>query len=80
MRAITPLHLRVAGLAILIGIAVGVFGAVRTGSILVAAGTGIIALAQWGKTAGRRRVIECYFPLALAATLFALALALPKGL
>ena len=80
MRAITPLHLRVAGLTILIGIAVGIFGAVRTGSILVAAGTGIVALAQWGKTAGRRRVIECYFPLALAATLFALALALPKGL
>ena len=80
MRAITLLHLRVAGLTILIGIAVGIFGAVRTGSILVAAGTGIVALAQWGKTAGRRRVIECYFPLALAATLFALALALPKGL
>ena len=80
MRAITRLHLRVAGLTILLGVAVGVFGAVRTGSILVAAGTGIIALAQWGKTAGRRRVIECYFPLALAATLFALALALPKGL
>ncbi|MFM1952743.1 MAG: hypothetical protein RJA33_1537 [Actinomycetota bacterium] len=80
MRAITPLHLRVAGLTILLGVAVGVFGAVRTGSILVAAGTGIVALAQWGKTAGRRRVIECYFPLALAATLFALALALPKGL
>lgn len=80
MRAITPFHLRVAGLTILLGVAVGVFGAVRTGSILVAAGTGIVALAQWGKTAGRRRVIECYFPLALAATLFALALALPKGL
>lgn len=80
MRAITPLHLRVAGLTILLGVAVGVFGAVRTGSTLVAAGTGIVALAQWGKTAGRRRVIECYFPLALAATLFALALALPKGL
>ena len=80
MRAITPLHLRVAGLAILIGIAVGIFGAVRTGSILVASGTGIVALAQWGKTSGRRRIIECYFPLTLAATLFALALALPKGL
>jgi hypothetical protein len=67
MRAITPLHLRVAGLSILIGIAVGIFGAVRTGSILVSLGTGLVALAQWGKTAGRRRIIECYFPLTLAA-------------
>ena len=80
MRAITPLHLRVAALSILTGVAVGIVGAVRSGSILVALGTGIVALAQWGKTAGRRRIIECYFPLTLAATLFALALALPKGL
>lgn len=80
MRAITPFHLRVAGVTILTGVAVGVFGAVRSGSILVALGTGIVALAQWGKTSGRRRIIECYFPLSLAATLFALALALPKGL
>ena len=80
MRAITPLHLRVAGLSILIGIAVGIFGAVRTGSILVALGTGLVALAQWGNTSGRRRIIECYFPLTLAGTLFTLALALPKGL
>lgn len=80
MRAITPLHLRAAALSILAGIAVGIFGAVRSGSILVALGTGLIALAQWGRTSGRRRIIECYFPLTLATTLFALALALPKGL
>lgn len=80
MRAITPLHLRVAAVLILIGAAVGIFGAVRSGSILVALGTGIVALAQWGRTSGRRRIIESYFPLTLAATLFALALALPKGL
>ena len=80
MRAITPLHLRVAALSILTGVAVGIVGAVRSGSILVALGTGIVALAQWGKTSGRRRIIECYFPLAIAGTLFALALALPKGL
>jgi hypothetical protein len=80
MRAITPPHLRVAALSILTGVAVGIVGAVRSGSILVALGTGIVALAQWGKTSGRRRIIECYFPLTLAATLFALALALPKGL
>ncbi|MEY4973040.1 MAG: hypothetical protein RL399_997 [Actinomycetota bacterium] len=80
MRAITSLHLRAAGISIFIGIALGVFGAVRAGSILIAIGTGLIALAQWGKTLGRRRIIECYFPLALAVALFALAVALPKGL
>ena len=80
MRAITPLHLRFAALSILTGIAVGLFGAVRSGSIMVALGTGMVALAQWGNSSGRRRVIECYFPLTLASALFALALALPKGL
>ena len=80
MRAITPLHLRAAAASILIGVLIGAFGAVRTGSILVAVGTGIIALAQLGKVTGRRRIIECYFPLAIAGVLFALAVALPKGL
>jgi hypothetical protein len=80
MRAITQLQLRAATLSIFVGILVGVFGAVRTGSILVALGTGVIALAQRGRTLGRRRIIESYFPLALALALFALALALPKGL
>ena len=80
MRAITALNLRAAAVAIVVGIALGAFGAVRSGSLLIAAGTGIVALAQWAKVTGRRRILECYFPLALAATLFALAVALPKGL
>jgi hypothetical protein len=80
MRAITPFHLRAAGISIITGIAIGAFGAVRSGSLLIALGTGIIALAQWGRVSGRRRIIECYFPLALAGVLFALAVALPKGL
>jgi hypothetical protein len=80
MRAITPLHLRAAAASIVVGVLVGAFGAVRSGSILVALGTGIIALAQLSKVQGRRRIIECYFPLAIAGVLFALAVALPKGL
>jgi hypothetical protein len=80
MRAIAPLHIRIAGAAILIGIVVGAIGAVRSGSLLIALGTAIFALAQWGQVRGRRRIIECYFPLAIAGVLFALALALPKGL
>ena len=80
MRTITQLHLRAATASILIGVLVGAFGAVRSGSILIASGTAIVALAQLSKVSGRRRIIECYFPLALAGTLFALAVALPKGL
>ena len=80
MRAIAPLHIRIAGAAILIGIVVGAIGAVRSGSLLIALGTAIVALAQWSHVRGRRRIIECYFPLAIAGVLFALALALPKGL
>jgi hypothetical protein len=80
MRAIAPLHIRIAGASILVGIVVGAIGAVRSGSLLIAAGTAIVALAQWSQVRGRRRIIECYFPLAIAGVLFALALALPKGL
>jgi hypothetical protein len=43
-------------------------------------GTGVIVLARSGQVRGRRRIIESYFPLAIAGVLFALALALPKGL
>ena len=80
MRAITLFQLRVAATLIIVGVGAGIFGAVRSGSILIALGTGIIALSQWGRSSGRRRIIESYFPLALAGVLFALAIALPKGL
>ena len=80
MRAITLFQLRAAAAMMIAGVIVGALSAVRFGSILIALGTGVIALAQWGRTAGRRRVIECYFPLAIAGVLFALAVALPKGL
>jgi hypothetical protein len=48
MRAITTLNLRVASGAIFLGIAVGAFGFVRTGALLIALGTGVIVLgAKW---------------------------------
>ena len=80
MRAITTLNVRVASGAIFMGVAVGAFGFVRTGAILIALGTGVIVLARSGQVRGRRRIIESYLPLAIAGVLFALALALPKGL
>jgi cation transport ATPase len=80
MRAITTLNLRIAFGAIVLGIAVGAFGFVRTGALLIAAGTAVIVLARSSEVKGRRRIIESYLPLAIAGVLFALALALPKGL
>jgi hypothetical protein len=80
MRAITALNLRIASAAIFLGIAVGAFGFVRTGALLIALGTGVIVLARSSQVRGRRRIIESYLPLAIAGVLFALALALPKGL
>jgi uncharacterized membrane protein len=49
-------------------------------SLFIALGTGAFALTHWAQENKRRRIIECYFPLAFAATLFVVALALPKGL
>jgi hypothetical protein len=75
MRAITGLQLRAAYIAISLGVLFGIAGFVRIGALLIAGGTGVIALSQWS---GRR--IERYLPLFIAIVLFGLALALPKGL
>ena len=75
MRAITTLQIRVAYIAISLGVLIGIAGFVRIGALLISVGTGVIALSQWGK-----RRFERYLPLAIAIVLFGLALALPKGL
>ena len=56
------------------GILVGALGLVRTGSLLIALGTGLFAISQRGQ-----RKIELYLPLAISLSLFMLALALPHG-
>ena len=60
--------------AIVIGVALGVSGVVRGGSIFIAVGTAGIAF-----TARHLRRFDFYFPLVIAITLFALAVALPRG-
>ena len=75
MRAITALQLRVAYIAIVIGVIAGIAGFVRTGALAIALGTGVISLAHWNS-----RKVERYLPLAIALVLFGLAIALPKGL
>ena len=59
---------------VLAGVVLGILGAVRGGSLFIAAGTAGIAL----KSRDFRR-IEFYLPLAIAIALFALAIALPRG-
>ena len=56
------------------GVVVGALGLVRTGSLLIAVGTGIFALSQ-----RNQRKIELYLPLAISIGLFVLAVALPRG-
>ena len=59
---------------VVIGVALGVSGIVRGGSLFIAVGTAGIAL----KSRNFRR-IEFYLPLAIAIALFVLAIALPRG-
>jgi hypothetical protein len=59
---------------VLTGVVLGVLGIVRAGSLFIALGTAGVAL----KSRDFRR-IEFYLPLAIAAALFALAIALPRG-
>jgi hypothetical protein len=56
------------------GVVVGALGLVRTGSLFIAAGTGLFAISQRGQ-----RKIELYLPLAISISLFVVALALPRG-
>jgi hypothetical protein len=67
--------LTIAGnLVILIGIALGIFGIVRGGSLFIAVGTAGMAI-----KARHQRKFDFYFPLFIAVALFALAIALPRG-
>ena len=60
--------------AIIVGIALGIGGIVRGGSLFIALGTAGVALK------GRNvRKFDFYFPLIIAIALFTLAVALPRG-
>lgn len=75
MRALTSSARRVAYIAIVIAVLIGVSGYVRICAIMIALATGAIAL---DNRSGRK--IEMYLPLAIAVALFAVAIALPRGL
>lgn len=60
--------------ALIIGLVLGIFGFVRSGSLFIAAATTGIALKS-----RNFRTIQFYLPLVIAIALFALAIALPRG-
>jgi hypothetical protein len=64
----------VSNVIIVIGIALGIFGIVRGGSLFIAVGTAGIAI-----KARHQRKFDFYFPMLIAIALFTLAIALPRG-
>jgi hypothetical protein len=64
---------------IVIGIVAGVFSFIRVGSLIIAVGMAIVVLSG-RKDAPARGVISTYLPILIAISLFAMAIALPRGL
>jgi hypothetical protein len=75
---LTDIKVKISYAAIGIGLILGIAGVVRTGSILIALGTGSIATFNFLKE-GKRRKIEFILPLAVALLLFVVALTLPHA-
>lgn len=75
MREIKSAQLRVAYVVIGLGIVLGIVSLVRLGSLLVALGTGVIAIAHW-----KTGKVERYLALGIALSLLVLAISLPRGL
>jgi hypothetical protein len=63
---------------IVLGIFLGIFGVVRTGALLVAAGTVVIATTKYLRS-NRHRKIELILPVGMALLLFVVALTLPHA-
>jgi hypothetical protein len=75
MREITSKQVQIALVAIAGGVILGALSLVRLGSILIALGTGVIAIAHW-----KTGKVERYLAIGIAIALLALAISLPRGL
>ena len=71
-------HVGAYGLMV-IGIVAGIFSFIRVGSIMIAVGMAIMVLSG-RKDAPGRGVVSTYLPILIAISLFAMAIALPRGL
>ena len=63
---------------IVVGIFLGIFDVVRTGALLVAVGTAVIATTKYLRS-NRHRKIELILPVGMALLLFVVALTLPNA-
>lgn len=75
MREISTVGIRLAYLIIGLGFLAGVASFVRLGSIAIAVGMGVIAIAHW-----KTGKVERYLALGIALALLAVAISLPRGL
>jgi len=64
---------------VIVGILAGVFSFIRVGSLIIAVAMAVIVLSG-RKEAPSRGVISTYLPILIAISLFAMAIALPRGL
>ena len=64
---------------LVVGIVAGVFSFIRVGSLIIAVAMAVIVLSG-RKEAPSRGVISTYLPILIAISLFAMAIALPRGL
>lgn len=73
------LSLKIAYLSLVIGVIAGFFSLIRVGAVVIALAMSFIILAG-RKTTPYRGMIPTYLPLLIAISLFAMAIALPRGL
>jgi hypothetical protein len=69
---------RFALIAVVIGVVIGISGAVRTGSIIISLSASIFILARYSQSQVKRG-IELVLPITICALLFILALSLPDA-
>jgi hypothetical protein len=73
------LSLKIAYLFLVLGVVAGVFSLIRVGAIIIAVAMAAIVLSG-RKSEANRGIIPTYLPLLIAISLFAMAIALPRGL
>ena len=73
------LRMVLAGFGAFFGVIAGFFSLIRVGAVVIALAMGFIILAG-RKTTPYRGMIPTYLPLLIAISLFAMAIALPRGL
>jgi O-antigen/teichoic acid export membrane protein len=65
-------------ISIVVGLIIGMTGAVRTGSIILSMGASIFVITRYYQLKVKRK-IELYLPLLICIMLFLLALSLPNA-